>query len=113
MSLETRITIRRFSDGTELPQIDESFQRRDYSKWQEITLDLTSVRQTVKTNISTIEFIYAKITGSDTTVSIYQNLSPECWQFDNTFMMYGVEDCTSLSFVSDIDTTLYLYIAGE
>ena len=112
MSLETRAVIRRFSDGTELPHVDDKFLRRDYDKWQEITLDLTSVRQEVKTSISTIQYIYAKVVG-DATVSIYRNLSPEYWEFDTIFMALEVGNCTSLSFRADTDTSLYLYIAGE
>lgn len=112
MSLETRATIRRFSSGMELPHIDDTFSRRDFDKWQEITLDLTSTRQEVKTSIDTIQYIYAKVVG-DATVSIYRNLSPECWQFNTIFLALEVENCTTLSFRSDTDTTLYLYIAGE
>ena len=112
MSLETRVTIRRFSDGTELPHVDDPFLRRDFDKWQEIILDLTSTRQEVQTSIDIIQYIYAKVVG-DATVSIYRNLSPEYWEFDTIFLALEVENCTSLSFRADTDTSLYLYIAGE
>lgn len=112
MSLETRVVVRRYSDGSELPPIDDTFLRRDYDTWQEIKLDLTSTRQEVKTSISNIQFIYAKVVG-DTTVSIYRNLSPECWEFDTIFVAFEVGNCTNLSFKSAADTALYLYIAGE
>lgn len=113
MSLEISLKIRRYSDGQQLPSVDESFVRRDYGFYEERTISIGTTRTTVDTAITDIQFIYAKVTGDAATVNLYKNMSPEWWEFDNTILLYDLSDCDTISFKADASTTLYLYIAGD
>ena len=112
MSLETSLKIRRYGDGTELPRVDEAWQRRDYDLQQEIWLDVTSTRQEVKTSISDIKFVYAAVIG-DATVSMFRNRSPEPTKFTEMLLLFESDDIDTLSFSASADCTLHLYIAGS
>jgi hypothetical protein len=113
VSLQTRVTLRRYSDGTELNAIDDRFVRRDYDRWEELDMDLTTVKSEVVTNLSAIEFVYIRRTGDEATVSVYKNLSPESWDFDDVFMVFPADSLTNLSLEASVDTTVHIYMAGS
>ena len=112
--IETRIKIRRFSSGEELSKIADEFLRRSYSLAQEVvSLSLVAgIKTEAKSALSDIAFAYAKRTGDNATLSVSKNLSPETWEFDDCWLLVGGGNITSLSFESDADTEMYLYVAG-
>jgi hypothetical protein len=113
MSLEVSLRIRRYSDGTEIPSVDHRVVRRDYGLYEEKTISVGASRTEVRTAISDIQFIYAKVVGDSATVNLYKNQSPEWWEFAECVLMQGLDDCTNLSFKASASTTLYLFIAGD
>ena len=114
MSVETNVKIRRYSSGEELHGADDTFLRRDYDLSMEIPeLSLTSgVKTEIRTVLSTIEYLYIAVTGDSATISLFQNRSPGCWQFNNCFLVIGAEDVTSFHLRADAGTTVSIYVAG-
>lgn len=112
--MEIAIKVREYSSGEEKPVVDARFTRRSFDKTYDSVISLTAgVKTEIKTNISTIEFVYVHITGDATDVSIYQGNSPELWGFDDTFMVFGITGLSAVSLMSDADTTVEVFLGGS
>lgn len=115
MAMETRVQIRRRVAGDEVSRPPDLYLRRDYTTYQEYqTLSLTSGFKTGLTTILTsIEYIYIKVTGDAATISLYKSLSPQSLEFNDCFLLIGGEGIVSLALKADADTEVYVYIAGS
>ena len=91
------------------------FLRRDYRSHQEIFIDLSAgIKTAVEVNLSTIQFLMAQVVDeSGAIVNIYRNRSPESWQFSDHFGSWDIENCTSISLMSDVDARVHLIVGGE
>lgn len=115
MSMETRVQVRRYVDGDEVAYPPDMFLRRDYTVYQEYqAMPLTSGTKTdIDTILTDIEYVYVRRTGDAATLSLFKNLSPESWEFNDGFLLIEGENIDSLAIQSDASTTVYIYIAGS
>jgi hypothetical protein len=114
MSLQVRVKVNEYTDGTEIQSPDDYFLRRDYTLITETSVSLTAgVRTPVQTQLTDINIIYLVVTGSATTVNLYKGNSPEYYIFSDMILMVGVTSVTEISLQATADTTVRVFIAGS
>ncbi len=63
-----------------------------------------------RTDESGVDFIYIKVLSGGP-VRIYKGVSPECWSFSDTYMVFNNHSSGKLSLKSGPDTEVELYLA--
>jgi hypothetical protein len=112
--VEVNLTIREYEDGSELPFVENRFIRRSYDHIFSARFDLTGgVGREISTNLSTIEFIYVKVTGTATDINLYKNLSPESLEFSDSFLAWEAEGVTKITLKADADTEVFVCLGGS
>ena len=111
--LETRLEIKRRENGLQLADAEDRFIRRSYDEEQIMpSVPLTAGTKTaIKVQMSTIQYVYVKVSGSAATVQLFKENSPESWSFTDMWLMAGTS-ITSFSLEASVDTTVYIYLAG-
>ncbi len=111
--LETRLEIKRRNNGLQLADAEDRFIRRSYDEEQILpSVSLTAGTKTeIKVQMSTIQYIYIKVSGNAATVQLFKELSPESWSFTDAWLMIGTS-ITSFSLQASVDTTVYIYLCG-
>lgn len=112
--LETRLQIRRRSDGSELPEIADEFLRRSYDEEVAFTAFplVAGVKTDIECRMTDLQYIYIKVTGSAATIQLHQGLSPESWSFGTEILLVGLSGVTGISLEASVATTVYIYLAG-
>lgn len=113
-TLEVNLTVREYESGEELPLVENRFIRSSYSKSFRARFSLTGgVGKEISTNLTSIEFIYVKVTGDVTDVNLYKNLSPESLEFSDSFLAWEVEGVTKITLKADADTEVFVCLGGS
>jgi len=72
---------------------------------------MAGAKTAIRAQLSSIEYIYIKVTGAAATIQLFQENSPESWSFTDMYLIIGT-DITSFSLQASVDTTAYVYMAG-
>ena len=111
--LETRLEIKRRTNGLQLSDAEDRLIRRSYDEEQ--IMPSVSLAAGVKTAISvqmgTIQYIYVRVIGDAATIQLFKENSPESWSFTDMWLMVGTS-ITSFSLQASVDTSVYIYLSG-
>ena len=111
MSLEARTRIRRYVDGTELPDLDDHFIRDDYDEIEIFELDVTTSKVTVSSNIDDIQFLLVRRTGAASDITVWLAAAYGT-TIDEFYLAYDLDSVSSLALEGTVATTVKLVIAG-
>ena len=113
MSLEVSLKIREYVDGTERSEVSDDFLRRDFTLPFKGKVSLASGTPTdIATPLSTVEFVYANVTGDAATITISKDNEPMSFTFNDTFLAF-VMSASKITLQSDADTEVTFYFAGS